>query len=256
MSEEVKKASLNVPRAMFFSLMINGSLALGMMIIVLASAGDPAIYAGSSYPFIPIFANVFQSNAAATGVTAVILVIQFVTTIGGLASASRMVWSFSRDRGLPGWSLLSQVDSRSTIPLAAIALVTIAGCLLSLINVGSALLEALFSSYLICCSLLLYRRVKGQVGMPAADGDTTSEAPYTWGPWHLKGKFGILNNVFACGYLIFICFFSFWPAQTPVTAATMNYSSLVTGAVVLFSIVYYLLWAKRTYQGPIVEVRL
>ncbi|CAD6448047.1 aab92707-8797-4559-815d-6fdecb3db6f6-CDS [Sclerotinia trifoliorum] len=47
-----------------------------------------------------------------------------------------MVWSFSRDHGLPGWAVLSQVDSRSTIPLAAIALVTTARCLLSLINVG------------------------------------------------------------------------------------------------------------------------
>lgn len=34
----------------------------------------------------------------------------------------------------------------------------------------------------------------------------------------------------------------------------MNYSVLVTGAVVGFAAVYYWLWARRWYEGPVVEV--
>jgi choline transport protein len=37
-------------------------------------------------------------------------------------------------------------------------------------------------------------------------------------------------------------------------AETMNYSSLVFGAVALLSAVYYLGWGKRTYKGPVIEV--
>ena len=33
----------------------------------------------------------------------------------------------------------------------------------------------------------------------------------------------------------------------------MNYSSLILGAVVLFSIVYYYVRGRREYKGPVVE---
>ena len=34
----------------------------------------------------------------------------------------------------------------------------------------------------------------------------------------------------------------------------MNYSCLVFGSVIIFSIVYYIVYAKRHYKGPFVEV--
>jgi choline transport protein len=78
-------------------------------------------------------------------------------------------------------------------------------------------------------------------------------APLVWGPWHIPGIFGIANNAFACIYMTVILFFSFWPPATPVVAATMNYSSLMLGAVVIFSIGYYVLYARNEYQGPLLE---
>ena len=53
-----------------------------------------------------------------------------------------------------------------------------------------------------------------------------------------------------------IFFFSFWPVATPVEPKTMNFSVLMTGLVVLFAVLYYVMWARRTYKGPIVEVTL
>ena len=60
----------------------------------------------------------------------------------------------------------------------------------------------------------------------------------------------------ACAYLILIAFFSYWPAVIPVSAATMKYSSLVLGFVAIASMIYYFIWARKTYRGPIVELRL
>lgn len=34
----------------------------------------------------------------------------------------------------------------------------------------------------------------------------------------------------------------------------MNYSVLVTGFVAGFSVLYYLIWKRREYVGPVVEV--
>ena len=39
----------------------------------------------------------------------------------------------------------------------------------------------------------------------------------------------------------------------PVTAENMNYSVLVTFAAIAFSIVYYFIWGKKQYKGPLVE---
>lgn len=44
-----------------------------------------------------------------------------------------------------------------------------------------------------------------------------------WGPFHVPGWFGILNNLYACVYMVFVIFWSVWPPSTPVTAGTMNY---------------------------------
>ena len=33
----------------------------------------------------------------------------------------------------------------------------------------------------------------------------------------------------------------------------MNYSSLMTFAVIGFSIVYYFIWGKKQYKGPLLE---
>jgi len=75
-----------------------------------------------------------------------------------------------------------------------------------------------------------------------------------WGPFHLPGIFGVLVNVFAIVFGTIIFVFSFFPVATPVAAKTMNFSVLMTGSVVLFATLYYVLSARKTYNGPLVEI--
>lgn len=89
-------------------------------------------------------------------------------------------------------------------------------------------------------------------GLPALANTTGAEL--VWGPFHLPGIFGILNNAFALIYLITISFFSFWPMVNSADPANVNFSVLVTGFIILFSTVYYFVWAKKEYNGPIVEM--
>ncbi|KAM0140580.1 hypothetical protein ACHAO1_002264 [Botrytis cinerea] len=190
--------------------------------------------------------------------------------MASLASTSRMLWSFARDHGVPGWRTISKIDNRTTIPLWSIAITCIVSCLLALINIGSATVfndvvslsvAGLYSSYLICAVLLLYRRLTGgfQTLTDISEGPVlvnTTGAQLVWGPWHVPGVFGIINNTFAIVYLTIVLFFSFWPSALPVTAANMNYSSLVTGAVMIFSIIYYIILGRHEWNGPVVEVHL
>ncbi|KAL1963334.1 hypothetical protein VTN77DRAFT_8455 [Rasamsonia byssochlamydoides] len=74
-----------------------------------------------------------------------------------------------------------------------------------------------------------------------------------WGPWHVPGWLGILNNAYACVYMLFVIFWSVWPPATPVSPSTMNYSVVVTGGVIIFSVFWYYVRGRREYQGPLVD---
>ncbi|KAF7872051.1 uncharacterized protein EAF02_009156 [Botrytis sinoallii] len=124
-------------------------------------------------------------------------------------------------------------------------------------DIVSLVLAGLFSSYFMAAGLLLYRRINNSIKTPSEDiSETISPLEQlTWGPWRIQGFFGIANNIFACIFLVIINFFSFFPPTSTVTPTSMNYSVLVFGSVILFSIVYYLLYARKFYTGPVVGIR-
>lgn len=134
--------------------------------------------------------------------------------------------------------------------------------LLSLIVLGSSvalsallslIVAALYSSYLIVCTLLLWRRCTGYF-RPYSAGSSDDHGRPSWGPWRVPEPFGTINNIVACIYTIFLLFWSFWPQTNMPTPASFNWSILVFGAVVLFSIVWYAAQAKTYFKGPIKEV--
>jgi len=146
----------------------------------------------------------------------------------------------------------------------AILTTTVISALLGLINIGSSTalndllslsINSWYASYLIPSVLLLWHRSKGTI-QPPIDGIAVSEDTdtLTWGPWSISGILGIINNIVACLFMTIVLFFSFWPVETPVTAASMNYSSAVTVGVITFSMVYYYVWGRKSYTGPVIEI--
>ncbi|KAI0430577.1 amino acid/polyamine transporter I [Xylaria sp. FL1042] len=271
MSEEIRNAPLVIPRSLLTGLMINGSLGFAMMIVTLYYMGDinTALAENPIFPFMAIFHNALHSTAAAAVLSSIPVVMGFSATTGVFASASRVYWAFARDRGLPGWEYLKRVNPRTSIPSYAVVTTAIVAILLSLVNIGgstafngaiSISIAGLFGSYLIVASLLLYRRISGDIVPPgfqvdsAAVTTTTDSANLTWGPWRLYGVWGSVNNAFTCAFLLYVLFFSFWPAFIEVTPQNMNWSILVTGVVIVFSVVYYLVWARKSYTGPVIEI--
>jgi choline transport protein len=98
LAEEVKNASINVPRSMFFTIFLNGALGLSMMISILFCIGnvDDALATPTGYPFIEIFHNATQSNTGATAMASILVAMIVFATFGFLASASRQMWAFAR----------------------------------------------------------------------------------------------------------------------------------------------------------------
>lgn len=175
--------------------------------------------------------------------------------------------------------------------LAALLTLIYIGSYTAFNDVISLTITGFYGSYLIPCALLLYHRIKGNV-LPynskhaslapdvlaetsayenAAEGGITekprveedtaattlalaeAETRFIWGPWHLPGWLGTLNNIYACVYMVFVIFWSVWPPVTPVDASTMNYSVVVTGGVMILAGVWYWIGGRKQYKGPIVE---
>lgn len=112
MSEEIRGAARTVPKAMLWSIMINGFLGFGMLLAVLYCQGDieAAAATPTGYPFIAIFASGVQSISGATVMVSITVFMAWCNAVGALASASRMMWSFARDNGLPFARQLSSVS--------------------------------------------------------------------------------------------------------------------------------------------------
>ena len=110
MSEEINHASRVVPRSIVTSVIVNGILGFAMLLAELFCMGDASAILGDEFPFMAIFLNAAKSRAGAAVMVSVIIMLGILSTIGLLATASRMLWAFSRDRGVPNWRFLSTVN--------------------------------------------------------------------------------------------------------------------------------------------------
>jgi choline transport protein len=249
MSEEVRNAAVNVPRAMVYSTIVNSILAFGFTIALLYTMGNPlvALTSFTGSPIIQIVYQTTQSKRATTALTSLILTNGVFASFSTTASVSRLIWAFARDNGLPFSSFFVQVSPRHKIPLRALLFVVFI-TLLSLINIGSitaftAILSlstlALHISYVLPIVFLILKRISHQ--------------PIPWGPYRL-GKWGLPVNVFAVAYSIYIIIILPFPPQLPVTAANMNYAGPIMGLVLIFAILDWFVRGRKKFHGPTAKV--
>lgn len=116
MAEEITNAALNVPRAIFTTMCLNGAMGFAMMVAVLFCIGDAKAVLSSftGFPFIQIFYNSTGSKAGTSILTSLVIALAWAGSIGFTATASRMLWSFARDRGVPFHRLILTVSIGSS----------------------------------------------------------------------------------------------------------------------------------------------
>ncbi|ROW16412.1 hypothetical protein VPNG_02830 [Cytospora leucostoma] len=249
MSEETRKARLAVPRAMFWSIFTNGILAFVMVIVLLVSMGsiEDALLAAS--PIESILLQITGSKAATTAMMVGLFIIAYCSSLGLVASVSRLSWAWARDGGLP--SYFAYVHPKHRVPVRAILLCVFIVCLLSLLNIGSAsyvafgaitslLSLALYTSYFIAISSMIYARYYKEGGVKLGE--------WNWGRW------GGPMNVFAWFYTLYVAIWLPFPTTLPVTASNMNYCGPVMVAVLVIAITAWFGWARKNWLGPNVSV--
>jgi len=120
--------------------------------------------------------------------------------------------------------------------------------LICLISLGSAVafnaitslqLLALVFTYMMSIGCLLWRRFFGK--------------PLPVGSWSL-GRAGTPMNAFALAYCAYLIVFITFPVSVPVTVATVNWAPVMFAGVVVLALGYYLLYARKVYDGPVAYV--
>ncbi|KAL8820047.1 MAG: hypothetical protein Q9223_001653 [Gallowayella weberi] len=270
MAEEIHGANVVIPWCMLSTTLLNGALGFAMVIVVLFVTVDiDAVLASPTgvlgFPFMQIFYDAAGSVRGASAMICIIIIMDICAAIAFLATSSRIVFAFGRDRGLPFWRTMSKVQSGSAIPLYAICVMALVSCTIGLINIGSAIafnavisvgVSSLYASYVLTEALLLYHRcTPDSIRHRNQMARTTWHAnELVWGPFHVPGVWGILLNALGVGYGVIVFVFSLFPTVVHPDPAHMNWSCLMTGSIMLFAVVYYYAYARKVYTGPVVEV--
>ncbi|KAL1629599.1 hypothetical protein SLS54_001351 [Diplodia seriata] len=240
----------------------------------------------TGYPVIQMFANATAPSPgsdlrAASAMSSVLILACVAATINVLASASRMLWAFARERGLPCSAWLSRVHSipwgghqltrtaisstgvgnnkrndnnNNTLPLNALLVTAATASLLALINIGSAVafnaltslvVLASYATFAVPAAVLLLKRV--QRGRPTA----LAFGAFTLG----RNAVAVPVVAAALGYSLLGAFFSLWPPTRRVAGPEeLNWSGVVFGACVVWSLAYWAVWGRKVYVGPVLEV--
>jgi amino acid transporter len=248
MAEEVKDASRTIPWAMVSTLIFNGFTGLIMVVTFAYCLGplDVARNAPYGFAFISTFYNATGSKAGATVMTAIITILSMCSAISNVATASRQMFAFARDHGLPFGRYLAYVRPGWDIPVNAVCVSFCITSLLSLINLGSANafnailsigVVALLTSYLASMSCILIKRIRGEELLPRR--------------WSLGKNFGIVCNSIGLAYIGLAFIFAFFPLSNTPNASAMNWASAVYGGVGLLAAGWYVISARHTYIPPV-----
>ncbi|GAQ08164.1 hypothetical protein ALT_5485 [Aspergillus lentulus] len=251
MSEEIKDAAETLPKAMMSAVAVNGVLGFVMIVTLCFTLGDvdSILSTPTGFPFIQIFYNTTNSYAATNTMTAVLVITLTASTITEVATASRQLWSFARDQGLPFSSFFAYVTPGWNIPLNSVMVSLVVTILLSLINIGSQVamsaivsltITSLISAYILSIGCVLLKRIRGEPLPPRR--------------WTL-GRFGMAVNIAALAFLLPIFVFSFFPLTKKVDTKTMNWSVVMYLAMLTFASVYYLLWGRHNFIAPVALVK-
>lgn len=112
MSEEIKDASRTLPLAMVWTAVINGTLGFVMLVTFCFCLGDVETILSNPEiaPFVQVFLNATENKAGASIMTTIVIVLTVCGCISNVATASRQMFAFARDQGLPFSEFLAHVS--------------------------------------------------------------------------------------------------------------------------------------------------
>jgi len=246
-SEEVRRAAYAAPSAIFIAVIGTGLIGWLLNIVLVLCSGPLENLPGQSGS---AFLEIMYLRMGKTGAlilwTFVCLTAFFVVQTA-LQAASRTVYAFSRDHGLPDRGYFGQTSNKTMTPIRAIWLSTVVSILPGLLDLASpTAANAIFSLTAIALDLsyiipIFLRRVF----------QDHPDVMFKPGPFYMgDGFIGKACNSICIIWTLFISVIFSLPNYRPVTPDNMNYASVITISVLVLSGAWYVLAAHKHYIGP------
>ncbi|KAH0593835.1 hypothetical protein MHUMG1_08587 [Metarhizium humberi] len=246
-SEEIPRANVFVPRAMCLQVVGNSLMTFPFIIVVLFCIGDiDAVLQspiGLMSPFTQIIVNSTNSIPAGIILNLISTLVAFVAGCDLTGAVARAIWSMARDKALP--QFLAKLEPRRNVPVWGNLVLVLPSILVYMIyiwnttafyGIMAGVLVAFQLSYIIPIGLYIVYAA--------------------WKKDLIKGPFNLGRLSYPCHVVAFIfgCFMTIvmsFPVYQQVTAANMNYASILVGAVLILSLCSWFTWGNKHYQGPL-----
>ncbi|KAF6013918.1 hypothetical protein HII13_001167 [Brettanomyces bruxellensis] len=203
MSEEVKNPERSIPKGMIFAVLMSSVIGISFILPILTILPDLTKLLDDNPDIFPIDI-VFKLSTRSFLVSMVLVLLivgsLFFATIGTLTTASRAVYAFGRDHGLPFDNLWQKVDTtegEQIVPTNALLLSVFVACIFGLFSLVSS---SAFSAF-IGCSVIALNVANGIPILGFIDVESMNYAFvvfflfaffitalwYSWGKYHFQG---------------------------------------------------------------------
>ncbi|MGH7329095.1 MAG: amino acid permease, partial [Polyangiaceae bacterium] len=239
-SEETLDPARKAPRGIISAVLVSAVAGYALVLALTLAIHDLPAVAADSQPPLKIMREALGERAGAAAMSLAILAMWFCG-LSSVTSASRMLFAFARDGGLPGSRALAYVHEGYKTPLLATLAAVVLPALLVLgtspfsdavfLAVASLATTGLYVSYAIPIALGIRARLRG-----------------VWtvlGPWNLK-RAGILIAALATAWSAFVLVVCSLPPNTT--------AGLLLLAVLSAIAVLYVAFARGRFEGPKVSL--
>lgn len=248
LTDELENPRKQVPQVLLGSFLMSYFTALPMIVVYQFCNVNPEslLAATSGQPIIPLMQNAFRNFAMTAFGTSMIIFCFSIAGTSALISWSRLYWSFSAEGALPFSKTMSKLSSRDALPINALWWNTFLILSIGAISIGSTTaMNALLGAANLCIctvfgtafALLLYR------GRDTLDAER----------WFNLGRWGNAIVWLSLLWVSFVSVMLCMPLYLPVTAPTMNWSSVVFIGVIALAGLYWLgVYSRRkaTQERP------
>jgi len=246
MTEETRNAAMSGPIGIVMAISVSAVLGWFLLLGLLFSIQDlsTTVATPTGEPVAQIFLDTVGEKGA---IVLMVIVIGSMFWCGtfSVTSNSRMMYAFARDGGIPGHKFFHKVDSKWKSPIRTVWLACTLSFILGLPSLGSSVA---FSAATSIATIGLYI----SYGIPIALR-VIYRASFVRGPFHL-GAFSYPIAVVSVLWILFISIVFILPELNPVNSQTFNYAIVAVGIVIVYSMGFWLLSARKWFTGPVKQI--
>ena len=241
-SEETKNAATSVPKGIVTAVLWSSIVGWIMICAITLAIPDLAVAAGQGWTMFYATMDAIMPAGLKTVLYLGILIAQFLCGLATVTSASRMLFAFSRDDGMPvGSKALASVSPKYRTPVNAIWTATVL-CILYVVLALSIKLDGTSIYVIVVNSTLVFLFLSFTVPLVAglfAYGTAKWPNP---GPWAMSGGTYKLVTVLSVVGMAVILFIAIAPPNERVLYVVLGFIAL--------AMVLWFVSENRRFQGP------